>query len=235
MIRGPSDLCADAVPAVLGLSVASRCPAAEPKPIWLAVAEPICRRRSNRWRKSGETTGSRSSCRTRTVEAALAALPRRPAIPAVGRPRRVGPKNPRLPAKLLKLYRWRSRQPKEFLSDMAWGDLDGDGIPRVPVGRIPLATPAELERVVRKILAFESQPPSPADLQAAVWLGSSEYNTTIDAVASSFCVMTLQTGGPAWLQPWLISGNADDPFAAGRPTSRSGLPSNSREAGSPAF
>jgi len=117
----------------------------------------------------------------------------------------------------MKLYRWRSAQREEFVSDMAWGDLDGDGVPDVPVGRIPARSPADVDRVVGKILAFESQPPTSADLQAAVWLGSPEYDATINALASSFAVAMVQTGGPPWLRPWFVSGNPGDPFCGWPP------------------
>lgn len=212
MIRDRA-ICVLTLAVVLGLPVSyAGCPAAEPKPIWLAVTEPELSAPLKPLAEKRRSEGFEVVISNQKVEAALAALPRRPAFLLLAGRGESDPKNPRLPAKLLKLYRWRSSQPTQFLSDMAWGDLDGDGIPRVPVGRIPAATPRQLELVVRKILDYESQPPSPADLQAAIWLGSSGYNTTINAAASSFCVMTLQSDGPAWLQPWLISANADDPY-----------------------
>ena len=121
-----------------------------------------------------------------------------------------------LPAKRKKLYRWRGVQRQEFSSDAAWGDLDGDGVPKIPVGRIPARTRAQVDLVVRKILAFESQPPTAADLQLTVWLGSPEYNAAINAMASGLGVNLIQTKGPQWLHPWLVSGNPRDPFC-GRP------------------
>lgn len=66
--------------------------------------------------------------------------------------------------------------------------------------------------MVRKILAFESQPPTTADLQASIWLGSPEYNATINALASGLGVNLIETKGPQWLHPWLVSGNPNDPF-----------------------
>ncbi len=71
--------------------------------------------------------------------------------------------------------------------------------------------------MVRKILAFEAQPPAPADLQMPVWLGSPEYTPTINAFASGFGVTMFQAKGPAWIRPWFVSGTPGDPFC-GWPT-----------------
>ncbi len=203
---------------VLGLPVSHVvCSAAGPKPIWLAVTEPELSAALKPLAEKRRSEGFEVVVSNQKVEAALAALPRRPAFLLLAGHGESDPKNPRLPAKRLKLYRWRNTQSAWFLSDMAWGDLDGDGIPDVPVGRIPAGTPGELELVVRKILAYESQPPSSADLQSAIWLGSPGYNATIDAAASALCLMTLQSDGPSWLQPWLISGNIDDPYCGWPP------------------
>jgi hypothetical protein len=117
-----------------------------------------------------------------------------------------------LPAKRMKLYRWRSAQAKEFASDAAWGGLDRDGLPTFPVGRIPARSREEIETVVRKILAFEKQPPTAADLQMPAWLGSPEYTATINAMSSGLGVRFFQARGPAWLRPWFVSGTAGDAF-----------------------
>ncbi|QDV21939.1 C25 family cysteine peptidase [Aureliella helgolandensis] len=42
-------------------------------------------------------------------------------------------------------------------SDNPFGDLDNDGIPELAVGRIPANSPAELQRVLDRIVAFETQ------------------------------------------------------------------------------
>jgi uncharacterized repeat protein (TIGR01451 family) len=51
--------------------------------------------------------------------------------------------------------------------DSAYGDLDGDGVPEVAVGRWPVRTAAELEAVVAKTLAFEARRDTPTLLLAA--------------------------------------------------------------------
>jgi len=196
--------------------------AAEKKLLWLAVGsveltEPL-KALAERRRSDGlETVVS-----NKTVEEALAASPRRPDfLLLVGDDEPGHEKSPWfLPAKRRKLYRWRSVQPLEFPSDAAWGDLDGDGIPDIAVGRIPARTRAEVELVVRKILTFESQPPTVADLQMAVWLGSPEYSPTINAMASGLGVAMIQSKGPQWLRSWLVSGNPGDPFCGWPPDQR---------------
>ena len=199
------------------LSAASGlCHAAEQKPIWLAVAEADLSPALKPLAEKRRSDGFEVVVSTETIKAALAALPRRPQFLLLVGSDESG-KELRLPAKRMKLYRWRDVQPKEFLSDMAWGDLDGDGTPDIPVGRIPARTPADVDHVVAKILAFESQPPSSADLQIPVWLGSPEYTPAVNALASGFAVTMFQTGGPPWLRPWFVSGNPGDPFCGWPP------------------
>jgi hypothetical protein len=51
--------------------------------------------------------------------------------------------------------------------DSAYGDLDGDGVPEVAVGRWPVRTASELEAVVAKSLAFEARRDTATILLAA--------------------------------------------------------------------
>jgi hypothetical protein len=46
---------------------------------------------------------------------------------------------------------------KEIATDTPYGDLDGDGIPDIAIGRIPAHSAAELAAVVRKIIRYEEQ------------------------------------------------------------------------------
>ena len=56
---------------------------------------------------------------------------------------------------------------------MAWGDSKaGNGELDLPVGRIPARSREQVALVVKKIIDFQSQPPTAADLQLPVWLGS---------------------------------------------------------------
>ena|GEM_PF-1011157 len=46
-----------------------------------------------------------------------------------------------------------------FPSDSVYGDINGDGIPEIAVGRLPATTPAELQAMIAKIQSYEAQPP----------------------------------------------------------------------------
>jgi hypothetical protein len=192
-------------------------PATE-KPLWLAVAraelapalEPLAEKRRQ--------DGFEAVVSTKPIAESLAALRRRPAFLLL-----VGDDEPGqeqaawyLAAQRKKLYRWRAEQALEYASDMAWGD-PGNGSPDLPVGRIPARNREQAALVVKKIIAFESQPPAAADLQLPVWFGSPEYTETINALASGLGVQMLQNHGPAWLRPWIVSGNPRDPFCGWPP------------------
>jgi hypothetical protein len=193
--------------------------AADRKPLWMAVARPSLAEPLKPLAEKRRADGFDVIVSTNSIPESLAAAGRRPDFLLL-----VGDDEPGqeaapwyLPAKHMELYRWRSVQAKEFASDAAWGDLDRDGLPRFPVGRIPARSREEVELVVRKILAFEAQPPTAADLRMPVWLGSPEYTPTINAMASGLGVTMFQAKGPEWLRPWFVSGHSGDPFC-GWPT-----------------
>jgi len=134
-----------------------------PKPLWLVVGREELLKPIGPLAEKRRAEGFEAVVSTEGVEKALAAAPRRPEFLLL-----VGDDEPGhaaatwyLPAKRMKLYRWRQSQREEFASDAAWGDLDGDLVPEVAVGRIPARTAAEVELAVGKILAFERRPPSP--------------------------------------------------------------------------
>jgi hypothetical protein len=205
---------------LIALALPGRAIAAEgQKPLWLAVgnAELVKPLAALAEKRRGE--GLQTVISTRPVDQALAASARRPDFLLL-----VGDDEPGeetqpwyLAAKRRKLYRWRRVQAEQFASDAAWGDLDGDLVPDVPVGRIPARTPAQVALAVSRILAYERQPPTPADLRLVVWAGSPQYGAGIDAMATGLLLLMIQTNAPAWTQPWIVSGNPLHPLCGWPP------------------
>jgi hypothetical protein len=198
----------------LAFAFHATCAGAEPKPIWLAVGRPGLVDALEPLAAKRRDEGFEARISTETVEAALEQCPDGPDFLLL-----VGDDQPDaaeqawyLPAKRLPLYRWREVQRRQFASDAAWGDLDGDLVPDIPVGRIPARRPEQVRHVVGKILAYERQPPCLGDLTVPVWLASPSYGPAIDAVATGMGLTMLRTKAPPWLRPWVISGNLRDSF-----------------------
>lgn len=117
-----------------------------------------------------------------------------------------------LPARRAGFYRWRSTQRQDIPSDALWGDLDGDGLPDVPVGRLPVRTAAQAAALVAKIISYESRPPSLEDLTIPIWAGSGQWGSAADLLAGALLTGGLERLAPRWVQPWIIFGSADSPF-----------------------
>jgi hypothetical protein len=110
-----------------------------------------------------------------------------------------------VPSRRTELYRWRITQLKEFASDTLWGDFDGDLIPDIPVGRLPVRTTEQLKLVVNKIIAFENKQPTPDHLRLPMWAGTPGYNPVTDGMATWLLLSTLQREAPRWARLWVIS------------------------------
>lgn len=153
---------------------------------------------------------------------AISALPRRPDLLLL-----IGDDQPGeekrgwyVPAKRMKRYRWRPGRLPGFVSDTAWGDLDGDLWPDIPVGRLPVRTPAQLRRIVGKILEYERQPPSLDDLRLPIGTGDPEPSAARDGrlwaalgnMATLVLLETINADAPRWAQTWLLSADAKYPL-----------------------
>ncbi len=219
--RGPA-LWAGLVGAVL-LSAPSAA-GGENKPLWLAVGRPALVKALAPLARLRRQQGYQTLISTKPVAEALAAADRKPAMMLLLGDDQPGKEDQPwyLPARRMKLYRWRRSQPRLFASDAAWGDLDGDGTPDVPVGRIPARTPAQVELAVKKILAFEARQPTADDLRLPVWAGAPGYNPLVDALATNMLLGVIQANAPAWVQPWIITGNPNHPLC-GWPPDQPGL------------
>ncbi len=181
--------------------------AAAEKPLWLVVGRPGIVEAVEPLAAHRREEGFQTVISTNTIEESLAAAPTRPSFLLL-----VGDDEPGkesepwyLPAKRMPFYRWSWSHPTEFASDAVWGDLDGSGVPDIPVGRIPARTRAQADLVVRKILAYERQQPTETDLRLVGWGGTAAYGAAVDRLVGNLLVGTIQTHAPKWFQPWLIS------------------------------
>ena len=128
-----------------------------------------------------------------------------------------------LPARRVRGHYWFARRPtRTFASDAVYGDLDGDDLPDVPVGRIPARTAEQAALVVRKILAYESQAPSLDDLRLPFWAGAPMFGPEVDSLATELALQVLRTYGPKWLCPWVLSADLRHPLC-GWPPDQPGL------------
>jgi hypothetical protein len=177
------------------------------KPIWLAVAPADLAGAIRPLADLRASEGFQTVISPGPIEKAIAASPRPPAfILLVGDdPAGTEGESWRLPAKRLKLYRWRQAQGEEYASDAAWGDLDGDGIPDVPVGRLPVRTAEQAAAAVAKIVAYERRSASVADLSLVGWAGSPNYDPGLDSMAVGMLLAAVRQNRPAWLEPWLVA------------------------------
>ena len=176
------------------------------RPVWLVIGpepltaslEPLVRRR--------KAQGFEVAVLPMEPAAAVAAAPRPPAFvllvgddPGDGDDEAGEPWVVRSPRR--ELYRWQSDQAERFASDALLGDLDGDLVPDVPVGRIPSRTPEEAAAVVAKIAAWEDRPPSVADLRLVAWGGSPDYGPGVDRILSRAALALVETSTPPWACP----------------------------------
>ena len=119
-----------------------------------------------------------------------------------------------VPSKRGQQYRWRATQMESFAADPLFSDLDNDGIPEFPVGRIPATSPEQLAAVVKKIIAYENRKLSTADLNLPIWSGTPAYGKLLDESADWLLMTTINKHAPDWAQPWLISANSNNTLNA---------------------
>lgn len=154
-------------------------------------------------------------------EAALAKAPRRPDYLVI-----VGDEKPgapwHVPAARVPFSRWNDRQRKDFASDLAWGGLNRDGLPRVAAGRLPARSAEEAALLVGKILEWEKKKPSREMLSLPMWAGDPAYSPAYTAIFMDFLFGQVAKHSPAWLEPWILSGDPRHPLC-GWPASQAQL------------
>ena len=185
------------------------------KPIWLVVTRPMFVGAIQPLAERRAKEGFETVVSTESPDKAIAGLKRRPAFivlvgddPAPGSADRPWS----VPMRRMELYRWQATQAKTFASDMAWGDLDGDGMPDVPVSRMPVRTVEEVQRMIGKIVAWEDRPVSVDDLSLSVWAGAPGYGPEIDSMATALLLATVEGSAPSWAEMWAISCDRKSPY-----------------------
>jgi hypothetical protein len=177
------------------------------KPLWLAVGpadlleaiEPLAAHRRG---EGMETILSNSS-----PEQALAQAPRQPAYLLL-----VGDDAPGaskeawfVPTARRPFHGWGAVHRPDFASDFAWGGFDDREVPRIPTGRLPARSAAEARALAEKILAWEKQPIG--SLSLPMWAGDPLYAPEYTERFMNFLFSQVQRNAPAWLEPWVLSGD----------------------------
>lgn len=90
------------------------------------------------------------------------------------------------------LYRSADTIVRFAASDSALADIDDDGIADLALGRMPARTPAELERMVAKSLAFETNASMSALFVADADDGGLSFATQADAQSASFPMLAIE-------------------------------------------
>jgi len=93
-------------------------------------------------------------------------------------------------------------------ADAPYADLDGDGNPDVPLGRLPVRTPAELRTQINKIIEYDRRVPTPSWYRSVVWAGAEGYNEQMLRIREG-----LSTLIPDWLDYYMISGYPESAYA----------------------
>ena len=192
---------------------------ANPKPIWLVVTRPAFAQAVKPLEQKRAQDGFKTVVSTQTIAEAIAGLGRQPAFLLLVGDCQPGEENQPwyIPTQTRKLYRRRVFQREDFASDVLWGDFDGDLVPDIPVGRIPVRTPQQLNLVVNKILDFENRRPTPSDLSMPVWAGSSGYSPMLDSMATLLLLGIVQKDASPWVEPWIISADPMHPLCGWPP------------------
>jgi len=117
----------------------------------------------------------------------------------------------RMPTFRKALYRWRKKQRTTFTSDSAYGDMDGDDLPDVPVGRLPVRTGEQLLTYIDKLRRYETREDGPGWLRTVVWMGIPGYDPRSDAMMTPIGMQAVRRYLPDVLTCWWLSGDPQWP------------------------
>lgn len=190
-------------------------PVAVQKPVWLVVTRPMFVEALDPLVEHRRSQGYEAVVSTESPSDALQHLGRAPAsILLVGDHHDFALDEPWcVPTfRLASSYYYPNRVPL-YSCDLLFGDLDGDGTPDVPVGRIPVRTAEELAAVVEKIVWYETRPPTLDDLRLPVWAGKPDYGAQIDNMVAAFLLSTLAARAHGWEEFWVLTADEQHPLS----------------------
>ncbi|MBN1345283.1 MAG: hypothetical protein JXQ73_21500 [Phycisphaerae bacterium] len=113
----------------------------------------------------------------------------------------------RIPSFRVPMHRWRHKQRTTFTCDSLYGDLDDDGLPDVPVGRLPVRAAEELLAYVAKLKRYETMPLRAEDLRTVLWIGIPGYDPRSDAMMTPIAMEAVRRHLPDALSAWWLSGD----------------------------
>lgn len=107
---------------------------------------------------------------------------------------------------------WGASFPATFATDMAWGDTNSDGVPDIPVGRLPAQSSERLRSLAAKIVKWEKRSPALSDLTVPVWAGDPGFAPAFRDMALGFLMDQVKRHSPAWTGLWVMQGDERSPF-----------------------
>jgi len=193
--------------------------AAQAKPVWLAVARPMFVEALRPLAAHRAKEGFETVISVKDVKTALSETKPKPSYILL-----VGDYEPGrekedwyLGCERRRMYRWRWSQRKYFVTDVVWGDWDGDGRPESPVGRLPVRTVGELRDLVERIIAYERQPMRRSDLRLPIWTGAPDFNPILDGLVTQLGWQMGKSSAPVWSDLWVILANRSHPLCVWPP------------------
>ncbi len=102
----------------------------------------------------------------------------------------------------------------ETYTDRPWGDLDGDGLPEVSVGRLPARDAGELTRMVARTVAYETtlRAPDPWRKRCALVAGEGRFGPAIDLLLEQMFQRIVASKIPAGYDVDLTYANPTSPY-----------------------
>ncbi len=91
----------------------------------------------------------------------------------------------------------------KYTSDAQYGDMDNDGLPDVPVGRLAIQSTAELDAQIKKIISYSKQYAGPAQKKVLVWFGAQGYTAQMSRMAPRLLERL-----PDWIVPVVIGADS---------------------------